>query len=453
MHTQTHYRLGPFNLDVRGLVLRREGRKVNLREQGVIVLKVFLEHPDELLTYKELGRLGWGEGRLVEIHAVHQTVAEIKKALEKEFAKYIITRRKRGYFFDKKALERAEQKTQASTASSGFRPDPCGHIQPRPEIENFLSKHKLALDSIDEYIELEGCADGWRRDEVVVVDAGRYQPSEDFVRLMHRFIPEPPIRQYYSLHEVESSVQDEQRKLILYFQGGDWRYIHSLSEVARNVQQDPDCRGFRQRCEREFMPTPTSSLYRNVNCEVLVVSSDNQIVLGRRRTRTKSGEIVPVSEGAWAASLEEQMLRADPDSRKNPDIDLFTCAQRGVEEELQVSIDPEYTRLLSYGIEWGNFTAAFLFLVKTKADFETIIKQWRRAEGRNETVALDALPADENTVAAALLKHEWCPSGRARTWKGKYAISTNCWHPTARARLCAYLRHVAALSHGHSVPV
>jgi hypothetical protein len=321
--------------------------------------------------------------------------------------------------------------------------DVCSDLKPSAEINNFLSKQSLTLDSIDEYIELESYPLGWCRKEVVVVDAGPYTPSAHFLSLMRRFKAAPPIRKYHSLQEVESRVQDEQRKLIVYLKGGDWQCVHALSEIVKNPG-DPECRDFRKRCERDFMPTPTSGLYRNVNCEVLVVSSDNQIVLGRRRVSTKSGEIVPVFGGAWAASLEEQMLRGDPEGKKKPDDDLFACAHRGVEEELQVTVDPEATRLLGYGLEWGNFTAAFLFLVRTREDFEKITKAWRRAEDRNEAVVLDALPADEGNIRKALVSDRWFPSVLARTWAGQQAITTDSWHPTARARLCAYLRHLKA---------
>jgi hypothetical protein len=133
---------------------------------------------------------------------------------------------------------------------------------------------------------------------------------------------------------------------------------------------------------------------------------DDYIVLGRRRMNT-------FFSGAWTASLEEQMLRYDPspEARAKKDASLFECAERGATGEPGITINAQKpTLLMSVGIEWRNFTAAFVFLVNAVEDFATIRNQcWPGAADRNEAIALDFLPANPVAVRAAISVPEWVP--------------------------------------------
>ncbi len=444
---ETRYTFGPFHLDIDRHVLLRDGKPQELKGQPVRVLRVLVEHPNELISYERFGKEIWGEDTYVDVpHSLSQSISKIKKVLGDSHRRYITNDRKIGYKFDRTAMDSDARLKGMSENHKSRKSEMCEDLGTDPEIEKSLSGRGFTLASIDGYVGLENDGRGWCREEVKIKPAGSYKPTEDFANLIRKFEAEPPVRQYFSFQDYDSSVKDQARLLVLYFQAGDWGHIYALNEAMKRVQTDTLCSGFRQRCEHDLLPSPDSRLYRNVNCEVLVVSSDNQIVLGRRRLVSRSGHAVPFFPGAWSATLEEQMLRFDPKEETNPDSHLFDCAHRGVDEELRVPIKKEETRLLGYGIEWGNFTAAFLLVVYVSADFAEIAKRWRHASDRNEAIALDALPGTEQSVSSALLNKEWIPSSRARTWKSADAKARDVWHPTARARLCAYLEHLEFLS-------
>jgi transcriptional regulator with XRE-family HTH domain len=328
----------------------------------------------------------------------------------------------------------------ASTSPSSMQPQPG--FGTRTEIEAFLLRQRLALDHIDDYIELESDERGWVRDEVEFRYVGLYEPPPYLSKLMEKYRAKPPLREYFSFCDVESRTRDEEHKLIIFVQGGDWRYVYAINELYKNLPTDPRCRKYREKCEEEFMPGEPSRLYRQLACHVIVVSSDNRIVLTRRRQHTRSGFQVPFYPGAWAASLEENVLRGDPSGETASDPDLFACVERGIKEELKIEIRPDDTRLLSYGIEWDNFAAAFVFMAKTDAPYETVAKNWASAKDRVEAIAIDNVQADVATVRGTLVKTGWSPSIQAKTWKSRTAIAEDHWHGTSRARLLSYLHYL-----------
>lgn len=110
---------------------------------------------------------------------------------------------------------------------------------------------------------------------------------------------------------------------------------------------------FRDRLVNTWWSLESSPLYHNVNCEIIIISADQQILL------TKRSNAVKFSPGVWSASIEEQFIRYDPEEGIE-DKDLFECVERGAGEELGTEIDTNRTRLLNIGVEWGNFTAALL---------------------------------------------------------------------------------------------
>src|SRR5882724_6514575 len=117
------------------------------------------------------------------------------------------------------------------------------------------------------------------------------------------------------------------------------------------------------------------------------------------------------------------MLRQDPKEETPPDSDLFACMQRGIQEELNVPVLSNETRLLGYGIEWDNFAAIFVFATKVAADYERISRNWTQAGDKIEAIAIDCLPANPAAIATALGEPGWNPSEFARTWRGGDSIS------------------------------
>ena len=432
---------GPFTLDLLKRTVFRGGRDLRLRPQAVALVETLTAHPNEILSIDEILNEAWGIDANVMPGTVKETMGDVRDAFE-EYAVCFRAIRGVGYRFEYELLKRIAEENRQAAQEVRRRPSKLPNFKVDPQIKEMLSQQRMdILQVIDQYIELQTDVRGWQRNEVEFHNAGPYRPSADFERFMERFNAQPPIREYYSLCEIESRVSDEERKLVVSALGGDWRHAYTLNEIVKHLDDDSSCRAFRKQCEKEFMPSRSSSVYRNINCEMVLVSSDDQVVLARRRLKTAGGKAA-VFAGMWTASLEEQMLRRDPEGNINPDIDLFACAERGVTEELRVSIRPEATRLLSYGIEWGNFTAAFMLLVRTVEGFEAIAKNWQRAEDRNEAIALDCIPANSRAIRKALGSEYHQPSKRARTWKGGDSIAKDRWHPTARARLSLYFEHL-----------
>jgi TolB-like protein/Flp pilus assembly protein TadD len=95
-------RFGPFELDVRSGDLKKQGRRIPLQDQPLLVLQVLLEGPGELVTREELrGRL-WPDGTFVDFDdGLNTAVMRLREALG-DVAKrprYVETQPRRGYRF------------------------------------------------------------------------------------------------------------------------------------------------------------------------------------------------------------------------------------------------------------------------------------------------------------------------------------------------------------------
>lgn len=95
-------RFGPFELDVRSGDLKKEGRRVRLQDQPLLVLQALLERPGELVTREELQRRLWPNGTFVGFDdGLNTAVMRLREALGDvvERPRYIETRPRRGYRF------------------------------------------------------------------------------------------------------------------------------------------------------------------------------------------------------------------------------------------------------------------------------------------------------------------------------------------------------------------
>ena len=143
------------------------------------------------------------------------------------------------------------------------------------------------------------------------------------------------------------------------------------------------------------------------------------------------------------------MLRYRQKDGLSDNCDLFACAERGARGELGITVISDRTRLLSVGLEFGNFTAAFLVLIRSGEPFADIAtRTWPKAPECDEAVALDALPARPDAIRAALETDRYTPSPEtcviSPRWNTPGSPRTpGPWHPVAKARLDAYLRHIA----------
>lgn len=93
-------RFGPYSIDVREGVLRRDGRPVPLTPKAFDVLAALVEQPGRLLTKEELLRTVWPDTFVEESNLAYNVFA-LRKALgdTAEHAQYIETVPRRGYRF------------------------------------------------------------------------------------------------------------------------------------------------------------------------------------------------------------------------------------------------------------------------------------------------------------------------------------------------------------------
>ena len=95
-------RFGPFALDVQSGDLKKQGRRVRLQDQPLLVLQALLERPGELVTREELRRRLWPDGTFVDFEdGLNTAVMRLREALG-DVAKrprYVETRPRRGYRF------------------------------------------------------------------------------------------------------------------------------------------------------------------------------------------------------------------------------------------------------------------------------------------------------------------------------------------------------------------
>jgi eukaryotic-like serine/threonine-protein kinase len=98
----SNVRFGPFELDLRGRELRKEGRRIRLQEQPFQILRMLLESPGEVVSREEIrGRL-WPNGTVVEFeHSINAAVKRLRDALRDsaEKPRYVETLAGRGYRF------------------------------------------------------------------------------------------------------------------------------------------------------------------------------------------------------------------------------------------------------------------------------------------------------------------------------------------------------------------
>ena len=95
-------RFGPFELDLRGGELRKEGRRIRLQEQPFQILRMLLDSPGEVVVREEIRKRLWPDDTVVEFdHSINAAVKRLRDALRDsaEKPRYIETVARRGYRF------------------------------------------------------------------------------------------------------------------------------------------------------------------------------------------------------------------------------------------------------------------------------------------------------------------------------------------------------------------
>jgi len=326
-------------------------------------------------------------------------------------------------------------------------PAPEAKLDLLPNIRQFLRDQNCELKGVDEFIELRRSPDhrGWSRADVSWTIRGEYNPPEELRELMTRY-PIADVNDTFSLCSYSDSGALGDGGTQVEFGVKLGHYGHVFAVTRGYLAGDPEMVLLRERLAANCARIEGSGLYQNVNCETLVVTSDDQIAVCLR------SRDVDFAQGTWSASIEEQMLRRHRDPKKNiNDHSLFDCAERGVREELGAHPDSERTRLLAFGLEWANFTAAFLMIVFVHESYDALVRAWRDdAPDPAEAVGMDCLPATVGAIRIALASRSWKASTNFRSREPANAEFEASWHLTSRARLQACMRHLEYLEGGSS---
>src|SRR5215469_7050377 len=95
-------RFGPFELDLRGGELRKQGRRIRLQEQPFQVLRILLESPGQIVSREEIRERLWPDDTVVEFdHGINTAVKRLREVLRDsaEKPRYVETIARKGYRF------------------------------------------------------------------------------------------------------------------------------------------------------------------------------------------------------------------------------------------------------------------------------------------------------------------------------------------------------------------
>ena len=129
MGSLTRFRFGVFEFDPETPELRKSGRLVRLRPQGLKLLKLLISRPREVIAREDIARFLWDAGVFVDFEqGVNHTVKQVRAALgdDAESPRYIETLPRRGYRFIA-PVEALVAPKEAIVRASGT--DPSGRLE------------------------------------------------------------------------------------------------------------------------------------------------------------------------------------------------------------------------------------------------------------------------------------------------------------------------------------
>jgi hypothetical protein len=179
---------------------------------------------------------------------------------------------------------------------------------------------------------------------------------------------------------------------------------------------------------RNSFDLPTSPLPNMFYVHILLISSDNKVIILRR------SKFVEEYKGTWSATFEEQFRPKEAGGEY--DNDAFDTAVRGVKEEIGLNVERKDVTFLSLTFEYPNFNIGLAGIVKVKETAQEIWRAWQFGYGDQEVSRFAAMHLDVDTIL---------PLIRNQVFEPKGIDSDNSeaapWHPTARFRLLFGLEH------------
>ncbi|RIK62217.1 MAG: DNA-binding response regulator [Planctomycetota bacterium] len=99
--TEANYVFGPYTLDVKGQVLRKDGNQIELSQKEFQMLKLFLENEGKVLSRQEILTKVWGFDYFGTDRTVDNFINKLRQKVEDDINKpeHILTMRGSGYKF------------------------------------------------------------------------------------------------------------------------------------------------------------------------------------------------------------------------------------------------------------------------------------------------------------------------------------------------------------------
>ena len=99
--TEANYVFGPYTLDVKGQVLRKDGNQIELSQKEFQMLKLFLENEGKVLSRQEILTKVWGFDYFGTDRTVDNFINKLRQKVEDDINRpeHILTMRGSGYKF------------------------------------------------------------------------------------------------------------------------------------------------------------------------------------------------------------------------------------------------------------------------------------------------------------------------------------------------------------------
>ncbi|MBE7491400.1 MAG: response regulator transcription factor [Planctomycetes bacterium] len=99
--SEASYNFGDYNLDVKGQVLRRNNKQIDLSQKEFLMLKLFLENEGKVLSRQEILAKVWGFDYFGTDRTVDNFINKLRQKVEDDINKpvHILTMRGSGYKF------------------------------------------------------------------------------------------------------------------------------------------------------------------------------------------------------------------------------------------------------------------------------------------------------------------------------------------------------------------
>jgi len=218
------YAFGSFWLDATEKKLYKDGRHLYLEPQLRKLLRLVVEARSRFVTKDEIRNAIWGDRQVDFKHNLNVAVSKINSVLGQQ----VIIRGNNGECY-----------VSLPVVYRDALDAPI--LEAPPDIKTFLDETKYAISPIDEYLPIYPVHAGLRRDEFDIEYRGEYEPPGDFMTLMRRFPPEPPINQLYSFEGWKDEIPSEDeldgkkgKKLTFYVRGGTWHHVAVVPSAETN---------------------------------------------------------------------------------------------------------------------------------------------------------------------------------------------------------------------------